>query len=577
MENANNEISVRIGGQAGDGALTTGDTLALILHRMGYYVSTYKDFPSQIRAIHTNYTISASIEPKFARPNYLDIILAFDNDSVERHAHELRPGGYIIYESTRGEYKGEVRSDVNFFSIPLRKLAVESAGKDLMKNTVALGVLSHLAGLDREIARKIFEERFLKRKGREVVEANIRAFDAGLKAIDSLGITNAPLKLKEANSPKGYLMMGDDAIAFGAIYAGCRFFAGYPITPASEIMERLAVYMPKYNGVVLQVEDEISAINQVIGAAIGGARAMTATSGPGFSLMTEGISYAGMTETPIVVVDCSRAGPSTGMPTKVEQSDLFHAVFGGHGDFPRIVLSPKDPAEAFKFTVLAFNLAEKYQLPVILMVDQFLAQNKFSVPSLPKNLKVDRGKILSILGSENDEETESYKRYRLTETGLSPRLIPGSNNGLIRITGVEHDEAGHVTTYSKHRVTMMEKRLKKLSLAKNELPVPVVYGNPVAKKTVFTFGSTTLAVIEALATSPEFKIVQVRTLWPMEAEQYEDLVKDCELYSVENNAFGQLAYILEHVLSRRIKRVLKYNGRPFRPEEITRRLTNEDS
>lgn len=576
MEKTNNEISVRIGGQAGDGALTTGDTLALIFHRMGYFVSTYKDFPSQIRAIHTNYTIRASVEPKYARPDYLDVILAFDKESVERHSHELRPKGYIIYESTRGEYKGNVRRDVTFLNIPLRKLAIESAGKDLMKNTVALGVLSYLAGLDKKIAKRIFEERFLKRKGREVVDANIRAFDSGLKAVESLGITNSPLKLQSDNIPKGYLMMGDDAVAFGAIYAGCRFFAGYPITPASEIMERLAVYMPKYNGVVLQVEDEISAINKVIGASIAGARAMTSTSGPGFALMTEGLSYAGMTETPIVVVNCSRAGPSTGMPTKNEQSDLFHAVFGGHGDFPRIVLAPKDPTEAFQFTILAFNLAEKYQLPVILMVDQFLAQNKFSVPDLPKDLQIERGNFLPSIDSDNSKDTTPYKRYLLTETGTSPRLIPGTKIGLTRITGVEHDEYGHVTTYSKLRTAMVEKRLKKLTLAKGDLPRPVVYGNPKAKMAVLTFGSTTFAVIEALSSSKEFKVLQVRTLWPIEASLYDDLIKDCELYSVENNAVGQLAYVLEHALSRRIKRILKYNGRPFRPEEISRRLMNGD-
>ncbi len=567
-----NDLSVRIGGQAGDGALTTGDTLATVLHRMGLYVGTYKDFPSQIRGIHTNYTIYARSTPVYARPESLDVLLAFDRETVDRHVHELEPGGFIIYESTRGDYTGEIRDDVHLLNVPLRKIAMEVAGKEVMKNTVALGVLGAMVHLDRNVMLKIFEERFLKRKGQAVVDANIRAYDAGVSFFEQSGVTPPEIRVENLGEPKGYLMMGNEAIAFGALVAGCRFFAGYPITPASEIMEWLAVYLPKFNGVVVQAEDEISSINMAIGAAIGGARAMTATSGPGFALMTEALSYAGMVEVPVVIVDCSRAGPSTGMPTKSEQSDVFHSVFGGHGDFPRAVLAPKDPQEAYEMTIQAFNLAEKYQMPVILLVDQFLAQNKFSVPGFSKEVHIDRGRTVTSEEALSQAQNGGFKRYQITEDGVSPRTIPGLANGLFWLTGVEHDEKGHVSTYSKVRVAMMEKRLKKLQTAMSEFPEPVTFGNPDASKVVFTFGSTTGSVLEALKDEPEVFVIQIRTLWPFEKNKVSHLANDKEVFVVEVNAQGQLAYLVEHALGRPVRRVLKYNGRPFRPSEIRKEI-----
>ncbi len=567
-----NDLSVRIGGQAGDGALTTGDTLATVLHRMGLYVGTYKDFPSQIRGIHTNYTIYARSTPVMARPESLDVLLAFDRETVERHLHELESGGFVIYESSRGDYTGDLREDVHLLNVPMRKIAMEVAGKEVMKNTVALGVLGGMVHLDREVMIRIFEERFLKRKGKEIVEANIRAYDAGVSFFESAGVTEPAIRVETIGDPKGYLMMGNEAVAFGALVAGCRFFAGYPITPASEILEWLAVYLPKYNGVVVQAEDEISSINMAIGAAIAGARAMTATSGPGFALMTEALSYAGMVEIPLVIVDCSRAGPSTGMPTKNEQSDVFHSVFAGHGDFPRAVLSPKDPQEAYEMTIQAFNLAEKYQMPVILLVDQFLAQNKFSVPGYPTEVSIDRGATLTTEEALAQIQNGEFRRYRVTEDGVSPRTIPGLANGLFWLTGVEHDEAGHVSTYAKTRVAMMDKRLRKLQTAMPEFPEPLTFGNPEAPKVVFTFGSTTGSVLEALKDSSEVSIVQIRTLWPFERNPIRDLAQDKEVYVVEINAQGQLAYLIEHALGRPVHRVLKYNGRPFRPSEIRKEI-----
>ncbi len=566
-----NDIAVRIGGQAGDGALTTGDTLALVLHRMGLYVITFKDFPSQIRGIHTNYTIRAHHQPVQARPDTIDVLMAFDHDSIERHTHELAPHGYIIYESSRGELKDPVRDDLVVINVPLRKIAQEVAGREVMKNTVALGVLAAFTGLDRAVVEAILKERFLKRKGMAVVEANLKAFDAGYAFFEQAGLPAHHLKLQQNGDPKGYLMIGNEAIAFGALVAGCRFYAGYPITPASEIMEWLAKFLPKYNGVVIQAEDEIASINLAAGAALAGARAMTATSGPGFSLMTEGLGYIATIEAPVVLVNATRSGPSTGMPTKTEQGDIFHSVFGGHGDFPRIVLSPKDAQEAYHLIIEAFNLAEEFQMPVIFFIDQFLAQNKYTVPDLPREVaRVNRGELLDPTKSANPEDPEAaFPRYRVTDSGVSPRTIPGTPGGIHWVTGLEHTEYGHVSTYAKNRVEQMNKRFRKLETAKPRLPRPVVYGNTEADRVLIVTGSTTGAALEAMdQAGGAFFVVQVRTLWPFEVNELDRYTRDKAVFVAEVDYQGQLAYLVEHHLGRRVHRVVKYNGRPFRPSEI---------
>ncbi|MEO0276448.1 MAG: 2-oxoacid:acceptor oxidoreductase subunit alpha, partial [candidate division WOR-3 bacterium] len=341
----------------------------------------------------------------------------------------------------------------------------------------------------------------------------------------------------------------------------CRFFSGYPITPATEILEFLSKFMPKFDGIVLQMEDEIAAINAAIGAGIAGLRAMTATSGPGFSLMTEGISYAGMTETPVVIVDSQRAGPSTGMPTKFEQSDLFHAVFGGHGDIPRCVLAPSHPEEIFEFTNLAFNLAEKYQLPVILLLDQFLSQNLFTIniPEIDK-FYIERGKFL-------EEVNEEFKRFSFQEDGISNRTYLGQK--IFHITGVEHNEEGNITTYAVLRKKMSEKRFLKLNKLKKEMPEPLIFGN--GKNVIVTFGSTRLAIEEILDEFKSLKLVVIRGIYPIR-DDLKEILNGEKIICIEQNLSGQLSFLIENIVKREVIKILKYTGRPFYPEEIKEKI-----
>lgn len=555
------EISLRIGGQAGDGALTTGNIIAKLFSRYGFFVSTYKDFPSQIRGIHTNYTLRACTEKKFARPSRIDFLFAFDRESVLYHQHEIRENGIIIVEEKISEDL-EFRKDIMVYRIPFYDLSVKNFKKDIFKNTIALGVFSGFLNIHEKYFTSILEEIY-RRKGEEVLNLNLKAFNLGknflFENFDKIPVISFP----EEKKNDFILISGNELCAISAIYSGCRFFSGYPITPATEILEFLAKFMPKFGGIVLQVEDEISAINSAVGAGIAGLRAMTATSGPGFSLMTEGISYAGMTETPVVIVDSQRAGPSTGMPTKFEQSDLFHAVFGGHGDFPRAVISPSHPDEIFEFTNLAFNIAEKYQIPVFLMLDQFLSQNIFTIP-VPEieRYKIERGKFF-------EESRKEFKRFSFSKDGISERTYIGIPDTIFHITGVEHREDGNITTYASLRKKMMEKRFLKLETLKKDIPAPLVFGE--GENVIVTWGSSRLPLEEILSDFSNLKLVVIRGIYPFR-DELKEILRGKKILCVEHNFQGQLAFLIEKITQEEVIRVVKYNGRPFYPDELKEKI-----
>ncbi len=359
-------FEVMFGGQAGDGSLTTGDAIAGIFKRCGLAVYTYKDFPSRIRGGHTNYVIRAGSVADYGLADAVDALVAFDLEAVQAHVDELRPGGSVIYDTTSEALPAHLRRpDVCWYEIPLARIAKDELGREIVRNTIALGALAALAGIDSKIVHAEIRRTY-ERKGDTVVELNLRAVDAGERAIAQAAAPAQRLTCRDDDAGR-LLMMGNDAIALGALVAGCRFMAGYPITPATDVLEWMARELPRLGGVAVQAEDELAAINMVLGAAFGGVRAMTATSGPGQALMTEAIGLAGVLEIPVVVIECARAGPSTGMPTKTEQSTLNHLIYSGHGEIPRVVLAPGTVRESFELTVAAFNLAERYQLPVFVL------------------------------------------------------------------------------------------------------------------------------------------------------------------------------------------------------------------
>ena len=422
-----NDIEIMFGGQAGDGSLTTGDLIAGVFKRMGLEVYTYKDFPSRIRGGHTNYVIRASEHRNYGMADFVDGLVAFDLEAVEAHITELRPGGFVVFDSTSETVPGPLRRpDVTWYDVPLAKIAKQDLGLELVRNTISLGVLAKLIGMDPAIVRNDVTGVY-QRKGEKVVDLNVRAIEAG----------EAYVEKHYAEWPSGYglkaredgdrlLMMGNDAIAYGALVAGCRFMAGYPITPATDVLEWMAKYLPKFGGVAVQAEDELAAINMVLGAAFTGVRAMTATSGPGQALMTEAIGLAGVLEIPIVIVECARTGPSTGMPTKTEQSNLNHLIFSGHGEIPRVVLAPGTVEDSFYISARAFDIAEKYQCPVFVLTEQALCQSKATLPPLDAaSVEIDRGKLVTgpvVFGD--------YRRFAFTEDGACLICEIISKNGV---------------------------------------------------------------------------------------------------------------------------------------------------
>lgn len=571
------DISVMIAGIAGDGVLFTGNILAKILKRQGWWVSTYRDFPSNIRGEPTNYTIRASLDRIQSRSDDIDVFMAFDCGAIIDHADKMSEKGLLLCDGVGlSRYTPAQKKSRTYHTFPLRKLARDNFKSEIYKNMIALGALAYILGLDFQVIEKLISEAFLKKKGKEVVERNIRAVRLGCQQAEKIVEPEELYPLTERKDTGRLLLSGNEAVALGALAGGCRFFSAYPICPATEIWQWLAKHFPDYNGLVVQTEDELAALNMALGASYAGARAMTSTSGPGGSLMMEAFSLAGMTEIPVVVVHVQRVGPSTGIPTKTEQSDLNQWVFGSHGDFPRIVLSPGTIEECFDFTMRAFNLAEKYQCPVVLLTEQEFGQNLFTVKRFDLDkVKIDRGRILS---QEELDRMKDYRRYEFTADGISPRALPGMKSGIHMVESNEHDVRGYRDEDPENRSRMMRKRMKKLlSAAKDSIP-PRVWGEREAKTGIIGFGSTFGSIQESLVQLKEkgigAKYLQMRTLWPFPAKKVGEFISSCDtVYVVESNYSGQLSWLIQSQLRIpariKIKNILNYCSLAFRPREIS--------
>jgi len=573
-----NDIEVMFGGQAGDGSLTTGDLIAGVFKHMGREVYTYKDFPSRIRGGHTNYVIRASEHANYGMADFVDCLVAFDLEAVQKHIDEMRPGGFIIFDNTNEKIPDALRrDDVYIYEVPLGKIAKQDLGLEIVRNTVSLGVVAALTGMDPDIVRTDVAKVY-QRKGEAVVAKNIAAVEAGEKYVrENLSRPTGYAQTKSTDGDR-LIMMGNDAIGYGALVAGCRFMAGYPITPATDVLEWMAKYAPQYGGVVVQAEDELAAINMTIGAAFAGVRSMTATSGPGQALMTEGIGLAGVIEVPIVVIECARAGPSTGMPTKTEQSNLNHLIFSGHGEIPRVVIAPGTVEESFYLTVAAFNIAEKYQVPVFVLSEQALCQSKATLPPLEMStVTVDRGK----LQRNGALSVGEYNRYAFSDDGVSPRAIPGVEGGMHLAPGSEHSDGGVITEDARNRAKMMEKRMRKLVAMRPDLPKPNIFGDTSLPIRIIGYGSNRGPIAEAqerlAASGTPTTFLQLRTLWPFPEEEVKSFVDGAEhVFIVENSFTGQLDRLIRYVVGPlpSLHPVLKYNGKPFRPIEIIDAVEN---
>jgi len=569
------DISVMIAGKAGDGVLFTGNVLAKILKKQGWNVLTYSDFPSNIKGESTNYTVRASLERIYGRGDETDVFIAFDCKAILFHARKMAEGGILLCDGedfvqlAPSQKEGKV-----FYKFPLRKLAKENFSREIFKNMIALGALCFILDLDFPVIEKIITEAFRKKKGEEIVQKNIQAFHLGFNQAEKTINKEERHPLLRRKDSNRIILSGDEAIGFGALAAGCRFFAAYPICPASEIWQWLALYLPQFNGLVVQTEDELAALNMALGASYAGVRSMTATSGPGASLMMEAFGLAGMAEIPIVIVHVQRVGPSTGMPTKSEQGDLNQWIYGSHGDFPRIVISPGTVEECFEFTIKAFDLAEIYQCPVVLITEQDYGQNLRSVDKFEiSKVRIERGKLLS---QEELLSIKDFKRYEFTSDGISPRALPGMKNGLQMVESNEHNERGYRDEDPENRIRMMQKRMKKLESAAQEAIPPKIWGESEAEIGIIGCGSTFGPILEAIAQLKERAIrarfLQMRTLWPFPSKEVEEFIADSKkIFIVENNFSGQLALLIRSQVQSRFEmsKVLKYSGRPFRPQEIS--------
>jgi 2-oxoglutarate ferredoxin oxidoreductase subunit alpha len=565
------DISFMVGGEAGQGVQSVGFLLAKAVVRAGYYIFADQDYESRVRGGHNFYRIRVKDTPVHATGNSIDILIALNEESVSLHRKEVRSGGTIIHDSA---VKVAARQKVRFTGIPLTKLAEEKAGNTITANTVALGAALSLTGIDFDILATVLREHFGKN---ETGEINVKAARAGYDYISTNTVQGNIAILDKKAGGNRMMLNGNEALALGALAAGCRFMAAYPMTPASSIMEYMAAKSNDLNVLVVQPEDEISAINMVVGASYAGARVMTATSGGGFCLMVEGISLAGMTETPVVVVDAQRPGPAIGLPTRTEQSDLLFAINCAHGEFPRAVLAPGTVEEAFWLTVKAFNLADKYQMPVIILTDQHLASSYATADRFDlSKVTVNRGALFT--GAEKD----TYKRHAITDNGISPRAFPLRKGLLVVTDSDEHDEAGHLIESAEIRTQMVQKRMKKLQLLKQQdLAQPKPYTVDTCDTLLIGWGSTYGAIREAVDILNSQKKhaghLHISELWPFPAEAVESALSGCkESYVIENNATGQLARLIREQTGKKVSgTILKYDGRPFEPAYIVREISKK--
>ena len=574
-----NSVSFIVGGQAGQGITRSGSLLGKALMRGGFHVFGANDYPSVIRGSHNFYVLRASDEEIHSQADTADLLLALNKETVLLHEGEVTEGGAIIYDDRTEFVGGELkRDDVGLYPVPLSSVVEELEGAPIMRNTVALGAAIALVGFDVEIMKGVISDTFAGRTG--IVELNHRAIEKGFEYAREVYGDSFSCRLKPSDESPGWIMpTGNDAIALGSIQAGCRLFAAYPMTPASPILHYLAAHDVEAGMAVIQTENEIAAFNMLVGASYAGLRAMTATSGGGFCLMVEALGLAAMTETPVVLVLGQRPGPSTGMATYSAQGDLLFAIHASQGEFPRVVVAPGDVDECFYRTMEAFNLAERYQVPAIILADKYLLEShKSTGPFDAGRVGIDRGDLVVV-----DEWTDAgeYLRYRITESGVSPRILPGTRGATVLANSNEHTEYGYTTVDPEKAVAMGDKRFRKLDSLREEVESlePVrAYGAPDAAVTLVGWGSTKGPALEALKMlrrrGTEARFVQVVYMEPFPAEAVGEALRGGGRFVLlEANRTAQLGKLIrlntgftfEHV-------ALKYDGRPFNPGEIAARV-----
>ena len=562
------ELTVWIGGAAGDGIASAGESFAQACSRSGYHVFAYNSYQSVIRGGHVCMHIRIGTHKVHTQGDELDYLIALNQDSFQRYAKRVVPDGAVLYNTDKFPAKpDQIGKDVQLIGLPVMELV----GNQLMQNTALLGALMQVIGLDKTELRRLIEERF-KKKGEAVIKTNFDAFDKGAEFAKAKAKPGG-IHVGQGDGKRRPLAGGNPMIGFGAIAAGCRFYSAYPMTPASSLLHWLVKFAGKTGLLVKQCEDEIAALNMAIGAGHVGVRSMTGTSGGGFALMTEAIGEAAMTETPVVIVEAQRGGPSTGLPTKTEQGDLFQLLGASQGDFPKVIMAPRTLAECYDMTIHGFNLAEKYQLPVMIATDLYLAERLETFDGVNiTNVPIDRGELLTQVPASG------YRRFADTKTGVSPRALPGTPGAVYTAATDEHDEDGivisDVFTNPAIRQKMMEKRMRKMPHLLRELPAPSVDGPKDADLTLVGWGSTYQVMLEAMDVlnqeGAKVNVFCLRYLWPFQTEHVRQVLQKCKItMSVEANYTGQLVKLIQMETGIAIQHHLrKYDGEPFEPKQV---------
>ncbi|RLE15590.1 MAG: 2-oxoacid:acceptor oxidoreductase subunit alpha [Actinobacteria bacterium] len=571
------DFNAMVAGQGGDGSLTVITLLGNLLARRGFHLYTSRNVGSQVKGGHTAGLLRGTMVPRTGMGDSIDVFIAFDAEAIEKGGSRVAQDGFVVYDSSGGPLPdGHLSDGVTVLEIPFGRLAVRDLRRELFKNSFALGVISRILTIDDADTAAVIKARFAAKP--ELVDPNLQAMIEGFAYADEHDMAEGagPIRLAKVKADDRILITGNDAAALGFLVAGVRFFAGYPITPATEILDFMTRHIEAYGGVAVQAEDELAAVNMALGAALTGVRSLTATSGPGISLMQEAVSHAGSAEIPLVVVDAQRAGPSTGMPTKSEQSDIAMLIHGGNGDFPRIVLAAGNATDAFELAVIATNLSQRIQGPVYLMLDQTVSQDSSTVPPFDlTTIEIDHGRRLN---QHQLDVIGEYRRYSITDDGVSPWAMPGMPDGMSLVTGNEHDEWGKVSTEPRNRVDMMDKRARKTDAVLDDLPSGHRFGDDASTVGILGVGMQSGVMretVELLASDGiELAGLQPRTIWPVPAETLAFVASKERVYVVEHNHSGQLAQILESVghSTDTMRSILKYDGIAFTPLELADRI-----
>ncbi len=577
-------LSIMIGGEAGYGIVSAGEVLARAFARCTLHIAAYSEVPSLIRGGHNTFQICISTRKIHSLWEHVDFLIALDRMTIDLNTMHMNPGGTIVYDSDHLKIEQEEldRDDVDLLPMPLSSMAEEHGSGLIMRNTVALGAAIALASYDCETLEEVLADQYAS-KGDKIVAQNKLAARAGFDYVNDHHPHRQLKDLKGQMCGLPHIVLsGNNAIGMGALRGGLTFYAGYPMTPASPLLHWLIQLEEEMGIVAKQTEDEISAIMMTIGAASAGARAMTGTSGGGFCLMTEALGLAGMAEVPIVVMLGQRPGPATGLATRTDQADMFFAIHASQGEFPRAVLTPGDVHEAFTLGFEAFNLAERFQTPVIIMGDRILNEGLHCTGSLAEereDMVIDRGKLLSEEEAQASLVDGHFQHYVVNDEGVSPRAIFGHKGVVVTFNGNEHNEYGDTWEGRTSRRSMVWKRQRKLEGLRAAVPKPYIVGPEDAEVTLVGWGSTKMPAEEALHMleemgHPSVNYLHFPSVWPIDREHLKTLLAKCErLVGVETNSTAQLCELIaREVLVEVPDRILKFNGRPMTPDFIIRGL-----